>query len=44
VVGEHTIKLYDGDRLVGEFPYNEEEGNPTYLDNAILIDTQFTPH
>lgn len=44
VVGEHTIKLYDGDRLVGEFPYNEDQMNPTYLDNAIIIDTQYTPH
>lgn len=44
VVGEHRIKLYDGERLVGEFPYNEDEMNPTYLDNAIIIDTQYTPH
>jgi len=44
VIGEHRVKLYDGDRLVGEFPYNEDQMNPTYLDNAIIIDTQFTPH
>lgn len=40
IVGEHTIRMYDGDRLVGQFPYDEDTMNPTYLDNEILIDNQ----
>lgn len=40
IVGEHLIKMYDGDRLVSQFPYNEDEANPTYLDTAILLDNQ----
>lgn len=40
IVGEHTIRMYDGDRLVGQFPYDEDTLNPTYLDNEILIDNK----